>query len=270
MLNRLQPVFFFIIMKRACRGRADMTNNRAERLEMGQATNLLVIDTSSDQPVVAIMSRGGGAHVSSSLATGRHGCDLVPRIGDLLREASLSVMDLDVIAVGRGPGSYTGLRIGLTAARTLAYTTGAVLLGFDSLEGWARTAPPEASCIHVVADAQRGDVYAADFLRDSVGDPPKLLTASRIEPLPSWSLRLDRQGCVVGPGLDSPRIRAAVPAELSVSDARPDRSRGLALLELARQLHAAGRRDDLWTLEPNYLRRSAAEETWDARRTRPS
>jgi tRNA threonylcarbamoyladenosine biosynthesis protein TsaB len=179
-------------------------------------------------------------------------------------------MDLGAVAVGLGPGSYTGLRIGLTAARTLAYTAGAVLLGFDSLEGWARTAPPEASSVHVVADAQRGDVYAADFLRDSVLEPLKLVIASRIEPLQSWSQRLDRQGFVVGPGLDSPRIRAAVPAEMQISDARPDRSRGLALLELARQLYAAGRRDDLWAVEPNYLRRSAAEETWDARGTRPS
>jgi tRNA threonylcarbamoyladenosine biosynthesis protein TsaB len=236
----------------------------------GESTNLLVIDTSTGQPAVGIRSRAGGVHVSSFLATGRHGRDLVPSIGNLLREANLRVMDLGVVAVGLGPGSYTGLRIGLTAARVLAYTAGAVLLGFDSLEGWARTAPPEAPRVHVVADAQRGDVYAADFLRDSLLEPLKLVIASRIESLQSWSQRLDRQGFVVGPGLDSTRIRAAIPVEMQIADARPDRSRALALLELARQLCAGVERVDLWTLEPNYLRRSAAEETWDARGTRPS
>jgi tRNA threonylcarbamoyladenosine biosynthesis protein TsaB len=236
----------------------------------GESTSLLVIETSTDQPVVGIQSPAGGVHVSSFLAAGRHGRDLVPRIGDLLREASLTVMDLGVVAVGLGPGSYTGLRIGLTAARVLAYTAGAVLIGFDSLEGWAQTAPPEASRVYVVADAQRGDVYSADFLRDSHFEPLKIVIASRIEPLQSWSQRLDRQGFVVGPGLDSPTIRGAVPAELQAADARPDRSRALALLEMVRQLGGGGRRDDLWALEPNYLRRSAAEETWDARGTRPA
>ncbi len=236
---------------------------------MGEATNLLVIDTSSDQPAVAIMATAGGVHVSSCLATGRHGRDLVPRIGDLLREANLTVMDLGVVAVGLGPGSYTGLRIGLTAARTLAYAAGAALLGFDSLEGWARTASPEANMVYVVAVAQRGDVYAADFRHDSVLEPLQLAVSSRIERLADWSQRLERQGLVVGPGLDLPRIRAAIPAGMQIADIRPERSRGLVLLELARQLHAAGHRADLWAVEPNYLRRSAAEETWDARRTRP-
>jgi len=266
----LQAVVFSIIMNRARRRRADLTIIPAAQVMTGESTNLLVIDTSTDQPAVGIMSTAGGVHVSSCLATGRHGRDLVPRIGDLLREANLTVMDLGVVAVGLGPGSYTGLRIGLTAARTLAYTAGAVLLGFDSLEAWARTAPPQASSVHVVADAQRGDVYTADFLRDSLLEPLKLVIASRIEPLQSWTQRLDRQGFVVGPGLDSPRIRAAVPVEMQIAEVRPDRSRGLALLELARQLCAEGRRDDLWAVEPNYLRRSAAEETWDARGTRPS
>jgi tRNA threonylcarbamoyladenosine biosynthesis protein TsaB len=252
------------------RRRADLAITPAAQAMTGESTNLLVIDTSTDQLAVGIMSRAGGVHVSSFLATGRHGRDLVPRIGDLLREANLRVMDLGVVAVGLGPGSYTGLRIGLTAARTLAYTAGAVLLGFDSLEGWARTAPPEAPRVHVVADAQRGDVYAADFLRDSLLEPLKLVIASRIESLQSWSQRLDRQGFVVGPGLGSTRIRAAIPMEMQIADASPDRSRALALLELARRLCAGVERVDLWTLEPNYLRRSAAEETWDARGVRTS
>lgn len=122
----------------------DPHSTPAAQAMTGESTNLLVIDTSTGQPAVGIRSRAGGVYVSSFLATGRHGRDLVPSIGNLLREANLRVMDLGVVAVGLGPGSYTGLRIGLTAARTLAYTAGAVLLGFDSLEGWARTAPPEA------------------------------------------------------------------------------------------------------------------------------
>ena len=93
----------------------------------------------------------------------RRGRDLVPGLRDLLAEAQARAIDLGLIAVGLGPGSYTGLRIGLTAARTLAYAADADLIGFDSLEGWARTASPESVRVYVVADAQRGDVYSADF-----------------------------------------------------------------------------------------------------------
>ena len=179
-------------------------------------------------------------------------------------------MDLHVVAVGLGPGSYTGLRIGLTAARTLAYTAGAVLLGFDSLEGWARTAPSQALRVHVVSDAQRDEVYAADFERNASSDALKPAFASRIESLQSWSQRLQPEGVVVGPGLDSARIRAVLAADQRIAAPRLDQARTIALLELARQLYKAGQRDDLWTLEPHYLRRSVAEETWEARGRRPS
>ncbi len=233
-------------------------------------TNLLMIDTSTDHPAVGVSHSGGSLQVPSLVPAGRHGRELIPRIGDLLRETGLTVRDLRVVAVGLGPGSYTGLRIGLTAARTLAYTAGATLLGLDSLEGWARTAPPEAVRVHVVSDAQRGDVYAADFVRGAADQPLQRLIASRIESLASWSLRLDCQGYIVGPGLETSRIMAAIPLGAHLVTPSSGPARTLALLEMARQLHADGRSDDLWTLEPNYLRRSAAEETWQKKRPQPS
>jgi tRNA threonylcarbamoyladenosine biosynthesis protein TsaB len=231
-----------------------------------ESHNLLVVDTSTSQPVVGVLSAPGRVHVSSSVAAGGHGRDLIPRVGELLREASLSVMDLRVVAVGLGPGSFTGLRIGLTAARTLAYAAGAQLIGLDSLEGWARTTPSRETRVFVVADAQRGDVYAADFIRDSQSEPLRPLITSRIEPLECWLQRLGREGVVIGPGLESPRIREAVPAEMQQAGDRSEPSRAVALLEMAKDLCAMGRSDDLWCLEPTYLRRSAAEEASEARR----
>ena len=57
----------------------------------------------------------------------------------------------------------------MTAAKTLAYATGAALVGLDSLEAVACNAPEDALRVSVVADAQRGDVYSAEFARTSVG-----------------------------------------------------------------------------------------------------
>jgi tRNA threonylcarbamoyladenosine biosynthesis protein TsaB len=230
---------------------------------------LLVIDTSTDQPAVGILPESGLPGAAPHLTGRRHGRDLLPSIRDLLSRQELEVNDLRVVAVGLGPGSYTGLRIGLTAARMLAYITGADLVGFDSLQGWAHEAPAEACRVHVVADAQRGDVYAADFHRTAPGEPIAAIAPSRIESLAAWSGRLVEPGLVLGPGLESPAIRNAVPPRLATFQLPADHSRAFALLRMARELWQAGRRDDLWTLEPNYLRRSAAEDLWEARGPKP-
>ncbi len=230
---------------------------------------LLVIDTSTDQPAVGIWTDAGHPAAAAPRPGRRHGRDLVPCIRDLLAREGLTVGDLRAVAVGLGPGSYTGLRIGLTAARMLVYATRADLIGFDSLEGWARTAPGSACRVHVVADAQRGEVYLADFVRPAPDEPPRALAPSRIESLAAWSSRLEAPGLVLGPGLDSPAIRAAIPPALAIHHPPDGRSRVIALLDLARELWQAGRRDDLWTLEPRYLRRSAAEDLWEARGPRP-
>jgi tRNA threonylcarbamoyladenosine biosynthesis protein TsaB len=233
------------------------------------AWNLLVIDTSTDRTTAGLWVRGA-IQVGPKGPGGKHGRDLLPRIRELLSEGGLTAGDLDLVAVGLGPGSYTGLRIGLTAARVLAYAAGAGLIGFDSLEGMARAAPGHAMHVHVVADAQRGDVYAADFAHESPGGPLVGVTKSRIEPVERWAARLADGGLVLGPGLDSPRIRQALPAGIDVAGPDLRRPRADTLLELALELARRGHRDDLWKAEPNYLRRSAAEDQWDARGPAPT
>jgi tRNA threonylcarbamoyladenosine biosynthesis protein TsaB len=230
--------------------------------------NLLAIDTSTDRTTAGLWACGA-IRVGPPGPGGQHGRDLLPRVRDLLSGCGLATRDLDFVAVGLGPGSYTGLRIGLTAARVLAYAAGAELLGFDSLEAMARVAPRDALSVHVVADAQRGDVYAADFTRGAPGEPLVCVRESRIEPVERWAGRLADRGLVIGPGLDSPRIREALPAGTEAAGPELRRPRAEALIELTLELARRGRRDDLWEAEPNYLRRSAAEDQWDARAPAP-
>jgi tRNA threonylcarbamoyladenosine biosynthesis protein TsaB len=190
----------------------------------------------------------------------QHGRDLIPRIGALLRAAGMLPNDIDVVAVGIGPGSYTGLRVGMMAAKTLAYATGASVLGLDSLEAVARNAPVSTRRISAVADAQRADVYVADFYRVAPGGPLAVLRGCRIESVEDWRASLDPGTLVIGPGLANAKIREAAPAEMLAGDSTLDYPQATSLIELARDAWATGRRDDLWQLEPRYLRRSAAEE----------
>ena len=154
--------------------------------------NFLVLDTSTERGVVGVVGRSGSRHVATIDRARRHGRDLIPRFADALRDAGVRANDIDVIAVGVGPGSYTGLRVGLTAAKVLAYTTGASLLGLDSLEAVALNAPAEPGRVSVIADAQRGHLYVADFVRGGADMPPVRCGATRIETLQAWLATLDR------------------------------------------------------------------------------
>lgn len=228
----------------------------------------LAMDTSTDRAVLAARDRSGAIRTAAFEAGRRHGRDLIPWIRDLLRTAGLGVGELEGIAVGLGPGSYTGTRVGVTAAKTLAYATGARLVGLDSLHAIARKAPSEARSISVIADAQRGEVYVVELIRPMPGMVPIPRGETRIEGLASWLGRLESGTVVMGPALDLPRIRSAVPPEAMAAVDHPGSPAGEDLLAMADEAIATDRVENPWLLEPLYLRRSAAEDQWDARLAR--
>jgi tRNA threonylcarbamoyladenosine biosynthesis protein TsaB len=227
--------------------------------------NLLVLDTSTDRAAIGVATGTGGCYEAAGEPGRRHGRDLIVRIRSLLLDAGLRARDLDAVAVGLGPGSYTGLRVGVMAAKSLAYATGAVLVSLDSLEAVARGAPNGATRISVIADAQRGTVYVADFVRSAPEAPLMKTGDCRIEPLAVWLGHLEPGVFVLGPGLDVPRIRSQVPPDVIPSEEASNYPQARRLIELARAELAGGHREDLWLLEPRYLRASAAQEQWDAR-----
>ncbi len=138
----------------------------------------------------------------------RHGRGLIPAIAALLALEGLAVADLDAVAVGLGPGSYTGLRIGLTAAKTLAYAAGKPLVPLDSLEAIARNAPDDARQVVVAVDAQRGDAYLAEF---GLRDFPR-------SPLSTGSARPGSRPSSPGPGPSDPRPSSSVPPSTASSN----------------------------------------------------
>jgi tRNA threonylcarbamoyladenosine biosynthesis protein TsaB len=193
---------------------------------------------------------------------------LIPAIVELLDAEGLKIAELGAIAVGLGPGSYTGLRIGLTAAKTLAFAVGKPLLAIDSLEAIARNAPAEALRVAVAVDAQRGDAYVVEFDRESPGTPLLRRSPTRIEPVGVWANELEPETLVLGPALD--RLLPTWPEWIhlgTLDQGHPDPAR---LIELAAESLEAGRVLEPFFVEPIYLRRSAAEDQWDARKPRPN
>jgi tRNA threonylcarbamoyladenosine biosynthesis protein TsaB len=168
------------------------------------------------------------------------------------------VRDLDAVIVSLGPGSYTGLRIGIMSAKTLAYASGCAVLGIETFRAIAHRAPPEAAVVDVIADAQQQNVYiqrwrhAADEWRS---EPLKIGAYG------DWVADLSPDVCVSGPGVELhesaiPSVNRRVPVECRNSDPS-------SLLELGLRRWLRGEADDLWALEPLDLRPSSAEEKWD-------
>jgi tRNA threonylcarbamoyladenosine biosynthesis protein TsaB len=122
-----------------------------------------------------------------------HSTRLLPIAHDLLRQAGLGWRDLSRIAVGAGPGTFTGLRIGVASARGLAQSLGVELVGVSSLRALAQAVRGRHDRVLAVIDARRGEVFVAAYRGDDELVGPQPLSPERLsqalEPLDGGSLR---------------------------------------------------------------------------------
>jgi tRNA threonylcarbamoyladenosine biosynthesis protein TsaB len=191
----------------------------------------------------------------------RHARDLAPAVAALLAEQGWRPGDVQTVIVSRGPGSYTGLRVGIMAAKTFAYATGCVLIAVDTFAAIARQAPAEVMRVDVLTDAQQDKVYVQPFVRREDGWHPRAELA--IRPFADWLAARDASAAVTGPGLQ--KWAARLSAEVPVLEASLWEPQSASLLQIGLTRYHAGKHDDPWTLEPLYLRPSSAEEQWRAR-----
>lgn len=119
----------------------------------------LGIDTANSPLSVALVQDGRILCEQTSTLAQTHSIQAMPAIERLLNEASLRPVDLEAIAVSEGPGSYTGVRIGVTLAKTLAWTLNIPLVGVSSLEVIAANGVPFEGLICPLFDARRENVY---------------------------------------------------------------------------------------------------------------
>src|SRR5262245_7316791 len=131
--------------------------------------NWLILETSGRGAKVGL-ARGGAVVRAVTLDdTRRHARDLAATVEALLKAESLKPADLTGVMVGRGPGSYTGLRVGLMSAKALAYATGCELRAVDTFAAIAQQAPAEARGVWVIADALQNQVYIQRYDREPSG-----------------------------------------------------------------------------------------------------
>jgi tRNA threonylcarbamoyladenosine biosynthesis protein TsaB len=194
----------------------------------------------------------------------RQARDLGPAVAALLREQGWRPRDVQAVLVGRGPGSYTGLRVGIASAKAFAYATGCPVVALDTFAVIAAQSPAGVDRVDVLADAQQDNVYVQPFARAE--DGWHALAPLAIQPLRAWLSEREGGARVTGPGLHrhGPRVPAGAAVDAGCWDAGPK-----AMLRLGLRLYLAGDPTDAWSLEPLYLRPSSAEQQWDARAPRP-
>jgi len=219
----------------------------------------LAIETSGRAGTIALLQDDELRTEIELTASGRrHARTLVPEIGRLLREHALQPQQIRLIAVSIGPGSFTGLRVGLVCAKTFAYAVGCPITGIDTFQAVA-AAQQQSDRIWVIEDALRGDVCAGEYCRKQ--DQWINVTPPRLLSLDAWRSQLASDAFLSGPGLTSYADQLSSYPQAAPADCVP-RATQVARLGLAR--FRAGLVDDLWRLEPFYMRRSAAEEKADA------
>lgn len=224
---------------------------------------LLGIETSGIEGSVALL-KGEVCVAERPLdqAGRRHAQSLVLEIGAMLRSHNLEPRGIDAVAVSRGPGSFTGLRVGMVCAKTFAYATGCRFVAVETFAAIAENAPAEARRIIVIDDAQRDDLFVGEFHRDG-NDQWMAVQPVSICSVDHFIRERKENDIVTGPGL-----RKLPPEVISpnwFSDQKICRPRAsvvaaLGYKTLARATVESSAETDFWTASPFYLRPSAAEE----------
>ncbi|MGD9854880.1 MAG: tRNA (adenosine(37)-N6)-threonylcarbamoyltransferase complex dimerization subunit type 1 TsaB [Planctomycetaceae bacterium] len=200
---------------------------------------------------------------SLSHAGRQHARTLVHELQQMLAESGVAPRLCDVIAVSRGPGSFTGLRVGVACAKTWGFATGCAVIGVDTFEAVAQRAPSDLCEIDVIADAQRGDLYLGRYRRrvDTVWERQGEVG---IVPADDWLYELRTDRTVTGPAVENLRSRLTANIGRLPEELRFPTASGVA--RIGKRTAETGSIANLWSLEPLYLRRSSAEEKADLSR----
>jgi tRNA threonylcarbamoyladenosine biosynthesis protein TsaB len=219
---------------------------------------ILAVETSGPTAGVALLDGEFPAAVATPSPEGRrHARSLVKDVNAALQAMGRRPRDVDVVAVSIGPGSFTGLRVGVVFAKTWCYATGARLAAVDTLLAAAASSPQGVSRAFAVADAQRGDLFVGEYRRV---DRTAFARIGEIAIVSAAEFAATRTAgdFVTGPGLERYAERVGERCRLAVPSQRQPTAATVAAL--AGRLAESGDFTDFWTLEPFYVRKSAAEE----------
>ncbi len=232
--------------------------------------NLLAVDTSGPVAGVAVLRDGMLAYEGAAINKMTHSVNLMPMVEEALTRAGLSVEEMDLYACVTGPGSFTGVRIGVSTVKGMAHGAGKPCVGVDALEALAAGVWDTNALVCPLQDARAGQVYAAAF---EAGMPPRRRLQNMAAALPAFVdaalLRCPKEQklCFVGDGLwpNREKLSALLGDRAVFPPAHLCYLRPAGVAYLALEKAKAGETVDYLGLEPVYLRAPQAERARQAR-----
>ncbi|QOV90263.1 tRNA (adenosine(37)-N6)-threonylcarbamoyltransferase complex dimerization subunit type 1 TsaB [Humisphaera borealis] len=230
----------------------------------------LAIETSGRLGSVALAVDGTSVAEDRFAHGLQHAAEIIPRIDALCKAQGWRPGEIDEIYISTGPGSFTGLRIGVTLAKTLAFATGARIVAVPSARVLAYNAPAEAQNVVIVLDAKRDQIFTARLAKGATGQASPLTgdwnfqEEPRLDALSAALARSPRPVHLVGEGI--PFHSKFLPTDdgviLSPEANWTARATVVAMLgyDMARQARFTTPDE----LLPVYIRKPEAEEKWEA------
>ena len=223
---------------------------------------ILAIETSGRTGSIAL-AEDRRVLVESQFPHGlKHAAEIIPMIDRLCRERGWTPSSVEHLYVSAGPGSFTGLRIGITLAKTMAFATGVRIVAVPTVRVLAENAPPDAKDIVIVLDAKRDQIYTARFDRGGDGELHEREPA-HLDTLPAMLERARRPVHLLGEGLPHHQ-KFILPDDAGIIATSPDiwRARAAVVATAGMALADRGEFADPCRLTPIYIRPPEAEEKW--------
>ncbi|ALO15395.1 t(6)A37 threonylcarbamoyladenosine biosynthesis protein [Salinivirga cyanobacteriivorans] len=224
-------------------------------LKIDGMIRILCVDTATDICSVALSEDGVCTDKIEATEERAHARVLTVQIEEILHRNSLATKDLDAIAVSEGPGSYTGLRIGVSAAKGICYTTGMPLIAISTLQILAAAfiekygSPSQDALLMPMLDARRMEVYYAHYnvnLEQQVKATPKIIDSDVFNELKKVS-----EIHIIGSGAEKSKNAL----DLTNAQYYPEIiNKAAYMTKLAQQYFDEGRFVDLAYFEPAYLK----------------
>jgi tRNA threonylcarbamoyladenosine biosynthesis protein TsaB len=218
---------------------------------------ILGVDTSTPMASVGLID---GEHVVAEHTLNivkTHSSRLMPAIDQILKQGDLTVHDLDACAVGIGPGSFTGIRIGVGTIKSLCYAIKKPIIGISTLEAIAYNLRYTDGLICPILDARKDEVYGAIF---HGGGNLSRKSADLCVSIDALLDRIDAPAISVGDGLQryATTVQARFGEDVILADATFNVPRGISIARIGWARLLKGQSNDYFSLKPNYVRKGVA------------
>jgi tRNA threonylcarbamoyladenosine biosynthesis protein TsaB len=229
--------------------------------------SILAIDTATQVSSVAVLKEGRLLAELTMQGKLTHSETLLPHIEQVLKMAAVAKEDLTGIAVSNGPGSFTGLRIGLAAAKAMSYVLGIPLVGVSTLQALAYQLPAPGVRVMCLLDAQKGNAYVESYRWENNSlQVVDSVQVAKITDIVAACANMNEQVILLGDAVQKKVAgKLELPANVSVAPPHIVMPRAACVAMLGQAKLLAGETDNVMDLEPVYIRRSEAEVLWEKR-----